>query len=201
MGHENWYYARNSIRQGPVALEALRELIRQGIVGWQDLVWTDGMADWQPVSSVVELMSAPPERVVAVPAMLNYLTPLPLDVDHVYAGFWLRFAACFIDWFILFLPSCFLGPLLIPASLVIPWIYAALMESSSHQATLGKLALGLRVTDMNGQRISFARATARHFAKFISTWILFIGYMMAGWTERKQALHDKITECLVIRTR
>jgi len=79
------------------------------------------------------------------------------------------------------------------------WIYEAAMESSSKQATLGKMALGLKVTDEQGRRISFARATARYFSKFISA-ILFIGYIMAGFTARKQALHDMIAGTLVTRT-
>jgi uncharacterized RDD family membrane protein YckC len=74
------------------------------------------------------------------------------------------------------------------------------MESSSKQATLGKMALALKVTDLQGRRISFARATGRHFAKIISGMILLIGYIMAGFTERKQALHDMIAGTLVIRT-
>jgi uncharacterized RDD family membrane protein YckC len=77
------------------------------------------------------------------------------------------------------------------------WLYSALMESSARQGTLGKMALGIKVTDLNGNRISFGRATGRHFAKFISVMILYIGFMMAGWTERKQALHDMIAGCLL----
>lgn len=80
------------------------------------------------------------------------------------------------------------------------WIYEAAMESSSKQATLGKMALGLKVTDLEGRRISFARATGRHFAKLLSGMILLIGYIMAGFTERKQALHDMIAGTLVQRT-
>jgi len=79
------------------------------------------------------------------------------------------------------------------------WLYYALMESSKHQATIGKLALGLKVTDMNGQRISFARATGRYFGKIISGMILLIGYIMAGFTEKKQALHDIMANCLVVK--
>jgi uncharacterized RDD family membrane protein YckC len=80
------------------------------------------------------------------------------------------------------------------------WIYEAAMESSSKQATLGKMALGLKVTDLEGRRISFARATGRHFSKIISGCILLIGYIMAGFTQRKQALHDMIAGTLVERT-
>jgi uncharacterized RDD family membrane protein YckC len=79
------------------------------------------------------------------------------------------------------------------------WLYEALMESSSYQATLGKMMFGMKVTDLYGNRISFARATGRHFAKIVSTMILFIGFIMVGFTERKQGLHDMIAGTLVRR--
>ena len=85
-------------------------------------------------------------------------------------------------------------------SLVFTWLYHALMESSEWQATVGKRLLGLVVTDMAGQRVSFGRATGRHFAKIITNMVpAFIGYIMAGFTERKQALHDMLAGCLVLR--
>jgi uncharacterized RDD family membrane protein YckC len=86
------------------------------------------------------------------------------------------------------------------AATLITWLYYAWMESSPNQATLGKMALGLSVTDLQGRRISFGRATGRVFAKVISGLIpLAIGYIMAGFTAKKQALHDMIAECLVLR--
>jgi uncharacterized RDD family membrane protein YckC len=85
-------------------------------------------------------------------------------------------------------------------SLVFTWLYHALMESSEWQATVGKKVLGLVVTDMAGQRVSFGRSTGRHFAKIITNMVpAFIGYIMAGFTEKKQALHDMIAGCLVLR--
>ena len=82
---------------------------------------------------------------------------------------------------------------------ILNWLYYALLESSAWQATLGKKALGLEVTDLDGNRISFGRATGRFFAKIISSIILGIGYLMAGFTEKKQALHDILAGTLVIR--
>ncbi len=79
------------------------------------------------------------------------------------------------------------------------WVYYALLESSTWQGTLGKKALGLEVTDMQGARISFGRATGRWAARYISVMTLGIGYIMAGFTARKQALHDLIAGTLVIR--
>jgi uncharacterized RDD family membrane protein YckC len=81
------------------------------------------------------------------------------------------------------------------------WLYHALSESSSWQGTLGKKMLNLTVTDLNGQPISFGRASGRYFAKFINILIPFaIGYILAGFTEKKQAIHDMIASCLVLRS-
>ena len=91
--------------------------------------------------------------------------------------------------------------LLFFAGVALPWFYWALLESSSRQATLGKMALGIIVTDMDRNRISFVRATGRHFAKIISGIIFCVGYLMAGFTEKKQALHDIMAGCLVVNKR
>jgi uncharacterized RDD family membrane protein YckC len=88
---------------------------------------------------------------------------------------------------------------LIFISIVINWLYFALLESSAWQATLGKKALGLEVTDLGGSRISFARATGRFFAKFLSAIILLIGFIMIGFTQKRQGLHDMVAGTLVIR--
>ena len=80
------------------------------------------------------------------------------------------------------------------------WLYYALLESSSWQGTVGKKALNLKVTDMAGNPITFGRASGRFFAKFITNLIpLSIGYILAGFTEKKQAIHDMIASCLVLR--
>lgn len=84
---------------------------------------------------------------------------------------------------------------------VLAWLYFAVCQSSTWQATLGKLALGIRVTDLQGRRISFPRALGRYPAKIISYITLCIGFMMAGWTRRKQALHDMICSTLVLNGR
>lgn len=81
------------------------------------------------------------------------------------------------------------------------WAYFALCESSAMQATPGKLAMGIRVTDDEGRRITFLRATGRYFGKIISSLTLCIGFMMVGWTERKQGLHDMMASTLVVNGR
>ncbi len=78
------------------------------------------------------------------------------------------------------------------------WLYYALMESSKKQATLGKMIVGIKVTDMMGNRIGFGKATGRYFGKILSGLILGIGYVMAAFTEKKQALHDILSNCLVV---
>jgi uncharacterized RDD family membrane protein YckC len=81
---------------------------------------------------------------------------------------------------------------------IIPWLYYAGFESSRSQATPGKLLMRIVVTDLDGNKPSFARVTLRHFAKFISTLIIFIGFLMIGLTKNRQGLHDKIAGCLVL---
>ncbi len=83
-------------------------------------------------------------------------------------------------------------------NILLLWLYFAWMESSKYQATLGKMALGIKVVGAHGERISFARATGRNFAKFISHMILYFGDYMAGFTEKRQALHDIIATTYVV---
>jgi uncharacterized RDD family membrane protein YckC len=134
-----------------------------------------------------------------------------------YAGFWIRFFAYLIDTiivsigvFALMLPLQFIGNfdpeesvagtlLLVVIVFVGPWLYSALMESSPLQATLGKKALGIKVGDLDGNRISFGRATGRYFAKIISNLILYIGFIMIAFTRKKQGLHDLIAGCTLTR--
>ena len=78
------------------------------------------------------------------------------------------------------------------------WLYFAGLESSKWQATLGKQILKLRVVDLNGNRVSFWRASARYFGKIISRMTFMVGFLMILFTRKKQALHDKIAATLVI---
>lgn len=124
-----------------------------------------------------------------------------------YAGFWKRFLALIVDSIVL-VPAGFIfyffekieGSILIGffANQVIMWLYFAIFESQGWQATPGKHLLQLKVTDLNGNRITFARASARYFSKFFSSLILCVGYLIVAFTKRKQALHDLIAETLVI---
>jgi uncharacterized RDD family membrane protein YckC len=148
-------------------------------------------------------------------------TDVAPGAQAVYAGFWLRVAACLVDgvvltaaYFVLVFALAFgllapgpepklaesmivvLGVWLL--SVAIPWLYVALMESSAKQATLGKMACGIKVTDLTGNRISFGRATGRHFAEWITGFTFLIGYVMAAFTQRRQTLHDLIAATVVV---
>jgi uncharacterized RDD family membrane protein YckC len=142
-----------------------------------------------------------------------------------YGGFWIRVVAAIIDAVLLRVVVAPIGIIFgglgmagmmtglphrglrllgggLTAILLIfgSWLYEAFMESSSYQATLGKMIFGMKVTDLNGNRISFERATGRHFAKWLSGMILGIGYIMVAFTERKQGLHDLLAGTLVRRS-
>ena len=149
----------------------------------------------------------------------------PTDEPFEYAGFWLRVWAGAIDIgieclgaFVLtfsldFALSRFgrflglspfdskvaVGMAFIMILAVGSWLYCAFMESSSWGATIGKRLLGLKVICADGSRTSFGVATVRHLMKFLSLFILMIGFLMSGWTKRRQALHDMPCDCLVIR--
>lgn len=133
-----------------------------------------------------------------------------------YGGFWIRFGAYIIDTLILIIPMLVIRRLTLTRlapdmtfqaksllcalnQTVASWIYFAVLESSEWQATFGKMACGLRVVDMDGKRISFARATGRYFAKIISSLIILIGFIMIGMTRCKQGLHDLMAGTFVIR--
>ena len=81
------------------------------------------------------------------------------------------------------------------------WLYFAFMESSASRGTLGKMAVGLQVVDRGGETVTFARATGRYFGKILSGMIMGIGYIMAAFTGKKQALHDILADTYVVRQR
>lgn len=131
-------------------------------------------------------------------------------VDN-YASITRRFAALVIDSFIisfvvgmvLFLSGILPYPSMEDTAIggIATWLYHALFESSCWQGTPGKKMLGIYVADMRGSRISFGRATIRFFAKLFSAFILYIGFVMALFTQHKQALHDIVAGTLVLRAR
>lgn len=178
-----------------------------------------GAGVWAPAP---EAASAPEEALAtpAAPALPAAAVPAPQPVFTApYAGFWRRFAAYWIDWFIFFSIELFIAaargiplaarqdvesPELVKGlflGLLIGWLYSATLESSPWQATLGKRAMDIYVTDLKGRRLGFAQASGRFFGKLLSALIFGIGFFMIAFTERKQALHDHLAGCLVVRRR
>ena len=229
MGDEfTWYYAVAGEQQGPVSLATLRQLLLSGQVKPTDLVWNPSMTQWAAAQTVTALSATANAGVANLAAQQGYF-PQPQQPAYLdyglgagayappYAGFWLRFCAVFIDGLILGIPLAILqimleqnlargseeefALLMAVVQVLTYWLYFALMESSAKQATLGKLAVGIKVITSDGARLSFARATGRHFAKFLSMLILYIGFVMAAFTRRKQALHDLIADTLVVKRR
>jgi uncharacterized RDD family membrane protein YckC/Tfp pilus assembly major pilin PilA len=126
-------------------------------------------------------------------------------MNPTFAGFWRRAAAFLVDSLILVIPQTLLNIAFAPnttvpflINIVIALAYFAGFHSSAKQATPGKMAFGIKVTDDAGQRISIGRAVGRYFATWLSALILGIGYFMAGFTERKRALHDMVCKTLVV---
>ncbi len=145
-----------------------------------------------------------------------------------YAGFWRRFVAYILDAILILILFVLLNQLVggvyecVEPSMeigapfgvrcgatglgnalyvIVSLLYFGAMESSARQATLGKMALGIAVTDQAGGRISFGRAIGRNAGKYVSAIILAIGFIMAAFTSRKQALHDIMAGCLVVKRR
>ncbi|HTV83811.1 MAG TPA: RDD family protein [Dyella sp.] len=236
------WIGRHGERHGPYQEQQVREWLRSGQLGRDDLGWYDGLADWQPLSVLFadEFSKAPPPYPPAaapVSAYSAHAAPQP-SATVSYAGFWKRVLAYLIDAFVLYFPFSLLE---IPfgmrkayvalnqqvlsagtdfqaamtayqhfyveqwpyflTTMVVGWLYFAVCESSSWQATIGKLALGMRVTDLNGGRISFARALGRYGGKLISSFMLCVGFLLVAFTQRKQGLHDMLANTLVVNGR
>jgi len=173
----------------------------------------------EPAAQVEVSQPTPPAQPVSQPK-----NPPPAPVE--YAGFWRRTSAGIIDVVleavVAFLVTYYVidwlldrvgqmlgyerwklkmaaGMAYILVLAIGAWLYAAFAESSSRRATIGKRIMGLQVVTADGGKVSFGQATIRHFMKFLSLFTAGVGFMMAGWTKRHQALHDIPCDCIVIR--
>jgi len=260
----DWYFMSHGVSHGPMTRDELVAMARQGAFSGDDLVYGVYVGGWVRADSVHGLFDdvsplahadaaakasqTGPTRVPGV----GYPPGYSFYVDE-YAGFWLRFAAAFVDWAVLLAP-CFcasvagafgagrMGYLTQgPASMLqtlaraafsfgVPilavvggWLYFAVLESSAWQATPGKRAVGIMVTDLLAQRISFGRATARFFASWaplaggflvavilLSRWdfaplvplvAAFAGWLMCAFERRKRTFHDIVAGTVVIEGR
>ncbi len=184
-----------------------------------------GAAFCQKCGASLAVPAAPVPPVVVTPVV-----PVVVVASaSPYAGFWIRVLATIIDrvilgallsplFFIFVLPAIIkasqggfdedrphfvfaFAPIVWVIAFAVSWAYEAFLTSSEWQGTIGKRVLNLKVTDLNGNRISLARATGRFFAKILSFAICDIGVIMVAFTERKQGLHDMIAGTLVWKGR
>lgn len=220
----DWFYADGDERRGPFDGHELRERFARGELPPTTLVWNDSLPDWQAASTLPFLV--PPKGAAPPPletsgGYAEHYAPIGAAA-YGYAGFWKRFAAYFLDSIIVSIATLpifivlgvmmFAGGQSLEAagglniimnllSVFIAWLYYALFECSRFQGTPGKMALGIQVTDLDGRRIGFGRATGRYWAKLVSAIALMIGFIMAGFTEKKQGLHDMMAGTLVVNKR
>jgi uncharacterized RDD family membrane protein YckC len=191
-----------------------------GMPQWAAAATVPELAD---VFNPIDAPDAP--DAIGGPRELQYgLTPSHYKTSAIgeFATFWQRFVASFIDGIVV---SAVTQPLSAIIGLAvrdgaafrhageaalgmqfaigqcIGWLYFALMVTSSKQGTLGMMAMGLVVTDLEGKPITFARATGRHFAAILSEMTCFIGYLMMLWTQKRQTLHDIIAGTLILQRR
>lgn len=244
-----WFYANGGTKVGPVTPLAFEGLVKDKTVGADSLVWSKGQADWQPWGKIAgetavcaasggrywQRDMAPYEgQFVSAEHKAEYFQRLREGVVQpgqlVYAGFWVRFLAKFIDgivnWVIstvlnLGLAAVLLGavvfnpkPVQAPsqgaffayqAATVLLGIVTGLLYYwfflTRKGATLGKMALGLKVVRSDGAPITSGRAIGRYFAEWLSSMILAMGYIMAAFDDEKRALHDRVCDTRVIKSR
>jgi uncharacterized RDD family membrane protein YckC len=165
-----------------------------------------------------------PNLVVRKPSEASLALP-PRHWPPDYAGFWLRVWAGAIDITLQALAALLLtviigyivkvltsrsgmspitrsyltGIAFIAVLTIGGWLYSAFSESSKWRATIGKRIIGLEVVNASGGKLTFGQASIRHFMKFLSLFTVAVGFMMAGWTKRRQALHDMPADTVVIR--
>lgn len=242
----SWYYVENGERVGPLEEAALSERARAGRVRADTLVWTDGMANWQPYGQVApdpsilepsaactecgkrfglsELMKYGSSRVCASckPLFLQKLregvTP---SAGLVYGDFGVRFGAKLLDFVVLWVVNMvmsmvFFGALGLRRGVPIDSGFFALQLGffalevlvnasyvifflGRYGATLGKMAVKLRVVNPDGSKLTWGKAVGRYFAEIVSGLTLGIGYIMAGFDPERRALHDRIAATRVIR--
>ncbi|HEX8213633.1 MAG TPA: RDD family protein [Longimicrobium sp.] len=205
------YIGRGGDRSGPYTIAQVRNLVGEGRFSLSDWAWYPGAPQW------IEIRDLPGLALSSLPRPPGYQAPLAKTATvRRFAGFWIRFAAILIDTIVLLIPLRTLRSLLIEdrtgdpvadlgvnlASLALTVCvhsaYRAAFHASGWQATIGKRAVGIQVTDLQGRRITFDHAMGRCLAEFVSGWTVGIGYVMAGLSSRKQALHDKISGTLVL---
>ncbi len=207
--YKQYYVNYNAQQFGPMSWD---ELQRRGYPP-DALVWSDGMANWQALKTIMPQAPSPPPYYGNQQANVNVSY-----AGDVYANFGLRLGAYIIDSIIIIIvggmfgaifgalfarmaytnPDLLIG-LIYLFNIIIVSLYYALFESSEYQATPGKMLLKIKVVDINHERIDVPKAFGRFFGKILSGIILFIGFLMVLWTDKRQALHDQLANTLVIK--
>ena len=228
LGGKIYYIYLDGEKKGPYSKNNMKVMYRAGKIEDSTMVWTKDLGEWVELTGFQELtgrnLRNPKGRQASGMYSNNsnykYNERIGLQVDIAkaeYGGFWIRFAALFIDTIITYILGGIIGffvglfmaidgfgeyEIILFASCVgsvLHWFYYCLFECSEKRATWGKMACGLIVVDYEGKRISFGRASGRYFSKIISSFIFGIGFLMCAFTEKKQCLHDMIACCLIIK--
>jgi uncharacterized RDD family membrane protein YckC len=250
-----WHYAQGGKQVGPIEDSQFEELVQNGQIQPDALVWREGMANWQPYQQVRPGGAASGAAVgLAEPPIVTSASQVvcaecggvfnledtiaygkarvcarckPVFIQKlaegarlntggmVYAGFWTRFGAVFVDGLILGGFNILTNALMIPAirgntnaalgiqlgvmciNIAAGLSYETLMIGK-YGATVGKMALKIKVVTGEGGKVSYLRALGRYFAKMVSGMILMIGYLMAAFDDEKRALHDRMCDTRVI---
>lgn len=220
---DRWYYVDKGVSEGPVPVTEIHVLVDRGIIEYDSPICREGEERWLKAGEAFPVFwknrhtyTSPPETRWQTAERSTY---------GRYGGFWLRFFALFIDSFIVLLLQALTagaigaavgytmgstgsspeeielvcGMLGAVVGAIVNWIYFAGGESGYSQGTVGKRAMGLMVTDLNGERITFGRASGRYFSKILSGLFFGIGYLMVAFSEKKQGLHDMMAGTLVVR--
>jgi len=246
-----WYYAEEGKSVGPMTEEQLKGLAADGTISQDTLVWRNGMAEWLPYNGVMGVEVAAPATAqgegvccecgvrLALSEMIEYQGSRvcakckPAFFQKVaegvalagvmdYGGFWIRFAAKFLDGIILWVINVIIGVIAgivmvagaagnanpsgqIALNFILQGVGTVISVAyyvffvGKFAATPGKMACKLKVVRADGSRVSYGRATGRCFAEALSYMILCIGYIMAAFDEEKRTLHDRICDTRVIR--
>lgn len=231
-----WWYANGDKKIGAISLNELLQQLVSDQINLETLVWKQGWENWLKLRDAEEIHPQVLETIRAqqakipppLPPSISGPTPIPhqlssvstapssspANVSVVYAGFWERFAAGWIDCMVLLFsyipywiisavkgqnhPSVLIGLLF---AFIVSAIYFTKMESGESGASYGKRWVGIKVLDIQGNRISKSRAFTRWIAHFLSYITLYIGFLIQPFTVRKQALHDMVANTVIIQTK
>jgi uncharacterized RDD family membrane protein YckC len=217
MAMRQWHYVKLGQRLGPVSAEALAALEAGGSIDAETLVWTEGMADWKPLRTQRRRLpssKAAPSGGGLLSQALAMTNAVGEDGGLVYGNFWERLGARVIDFLIVQAASTavgLLGHLLerdelnrLLFSLVLALAIAAAYEihlTAAYGATVGKMAMKLRVRNPDGSAVDLATSVRRYLATFLSGLTCLVGYLIMIGDPQGRTLHDRLAHTVVLRAR